>query len=79
MAGTWMPNMQAAYQLHEIGIAHSIKSMKAIAHRQALRHLLGHMFFGESMFSLCSNASKVAFITQQDLRGAGVNLIIPGR
>lgn len=79
VAGTWITeDMQAAYQkLHEIGIAHSIEVYEGNQLIGGLYGiLLGHMFFGESMFSLCSNASKVAFIAlNRTCAGAGVNLI----
>lgn len=65
--GTWITEeMQAAYiELHHCGIAHSIET------RDAQGTLIGGfygvgiggIFFGESMFSLHTNASKVA-ITQ---------------
>lgn len=61
--GTWItPEMRAAYvELHRLGIAHSIETW----HRDELVGGLygvqvGAVFFGESMFSRCSDASKVA-------------------
>lgn len=64
--GTWITNeMEEAYiSLHKHGIAHSIEAW-------ADNHLvgglygvsLGKAFFGESMFSLTTDASKVAFAT----------------
>lgn len=61
--GTWIsPQMQAAYRrLHELGYAHSVESWKD---GQLVGGLYGvaldRVFFGESMFSRMSDASKVA-------------------
>ncbi|MCB1553921.1 MAG: leucyl/phenylalanyl-tRNA--protein transferase [Xanthomonadales bacterium] len=61
--GTWITaDMRAAYrQLHDEGFAHSIEVWRD---RQLIGGIygvaLGRMFFGESMFSLAPNASKVA-------------------
>ena len=63
--GTWITDdMIAAYcKLNELGIA---KSVEVWENDQLVGGLygvdLGHVFCGESMFSLVSNASKVAFI-----------------
>ncbi len=61
--GTWITgDMQQAYvDLHHLGHAHSIE----VYHRQTLVGglygvCLGQVFFGESMFSLRSDASKIA-------------------
>ena len=65
-SGTWITNdMVDAYcQLHKLGTA---KSVEVWQNNQLVGGLygvdLGHVFCGESMFSLVSNASKVAFIT----------------
>lgn len=65
--GTWItPEMQTAYiQLHELGVAHSAeaynKNGELVGGLYGLA--IGSCFFGESMFSLESNASKAAFIT----------------
>jgi leucyl/phenylalanyl-tRNA--protein transferase len=65
--GTWItPEMQAAYTLlHELGVAHSVeaynKNGDLVGGLYGLA--IGSCFFGESMFSLESNASKAAFIT----------------
>ena len=56
--------MQDAYlRLHELGLAHSVE-VREDGHLVGGLYgvLLGNMFFGESMFSLQANASKVAFI-----------------
>lgn len=62
--GTWISEeiIKAYTELHQIGYAHSVE-----AYREG--HLVGGLygvsisgaFFGESMFSIESNASKVAF------------------
>lgn len=64
--GTWITNeMQAAYiRLHEMGLAHSAECWR---HGELVGGLygvsLGACFFGESMFTDVSDASKVAFAT----------------
>lgn len=63
--GTWItPEMQTAYcQLHDEYIAHSVEVWE---HGELVGGLygiaMGQLFFGESMFSLRDNASKVALI-----------------
>ncbi len=62
--GTWIsPDMMAAYiRLHELGWAHSVE---VYAEGELIGGLyglaIGRMFYGESMFSRRSNASKIAF------------------
>lgn len=64
--GTWISDeMVTAYcKLHELGFA---KSIEVWQNDQLVGGLygvdLGHVFCGESMFSLVSNASKVAFVS----------------
>ncbi|MEO6539493.1 MAG: leucyl/phenylalanyl-tRNA--protein transferase [Ferruginibacter sp.] len=63
--GTWIsPAMQKAYnKLHELGYAHSAETWlngELVGGLYGIR--LGNIFFGESMFSLKTNASKFAFI-----------------
>ena len=63
--GTWItPAVQYAYtQLHELGYAHSAEAWmngELVGGLYGIR--LGNIFFGESMFSKVSNASKFAFI-----------------
>ena len=63
--GTWItPAVQQAYtQLHELGYAHSAEAWmngELVGGLYGIR--LGNVFFGESMFSKVSNASKFAFI-----------------
>lgn len=72
---TWITDdMQTAYtQLHEKGYAHS---MEVWQNQQLVGGLygvcLGNVFFGESMFSRVSDASKVAFV---HLAAMGFDLI----
>ena len=63
--GTWItPAVQQAYtQLHQLGYAHSAEAWmngELVGGLYGIR--LGNIFFGESMFSKVSNASKFAFI-----------------
>jgi len=64
--------MQAAYtQLHTLGYAHSVEAWQDNRLVGGLYGVaLGKMFYGESMFSRVSDASKVAMVTlaQQLLR-----------
>jgi leucyl/phenylalanyl-tRNA--protein transferase len=63
--GTWITReMQKAYiALHELGYAKSVEVWHEDRLVGGLYGIdLGHIFTGESMFSLVSNASKVAFI-----------------
>ncbi len=68
--GTWITaDMQQAYQsLHKLGYAHSVEVwQRDIDGEQSLVGglygvALGTMFFGESMFSLIPDVSKLAFI-----------------
>lgn len=77
--GTWITNeMKAAYMnLHKLGYAHSAevwKEGKLVGGLYGVR--LGKVFFGESMFSKQSNASKYAFIKYvEQLKMEGVELI----
>lgn len=63
--GTWIvPEMQRAYMhLHNLGFAHSVEVWQDEELVGGLYGVsLGRAFFGESMFSLASNASKTAFV-----------------
>lgn len=63
--GTWITgDILAAYmKLHELGFAHSVEARKEGQLVGGLYGVsLGKCFFGESMFSLESGASKMAFI-----------------
>lgn len=77
--GTWITaDMKAAYtRLHEQGYAHSAEAWQAGALVGGLYGIrIGKAFFGESMFSKASNASKFAFINYVEwLRQDGVQLI----
>jgi leucyl/phenylalanyl-tRNA--protein transferase len=62
--GTWITSpMQAAYrELHKRGVAHSVEVWKNGELVGGLYGLaMGRLFFGESMFSHASNASKAGF------------------
>ena len=62
--GTWISHeMKAAYiHLHELGWAHSVETYVEGDLVGGLYGLaIGRMFYGESMFSHRSNASKIAF------------------
>jgi leucyl/phenylalanyl-tRNA--protein transferase len=64
--GTWItPEMIDAYcALHEAGFAHSVESWwEGLLAGGIYGVSLGRAFFGESMFTQVSNASKVAFFT----------------
>jgi len=64
--GTWItPAIKRSYtMLHQMGIAHSVEVWR---HGELVGGLygvaLGRVFFGESMFSRASDASKVGFAT----------------
>jgi len=63
---TWIHNeMIAAYmQLHQAGYAHSVECWQNDELVGGIYGVsIGKMFFGESMFSFTSNASKVALVT----------------
>ena len=64
--GTWITtNMIEAYTaLHRQGYAHSVELWNSQNHLVGGIYgvLIGRMFFGESMFSFQSNASKVALV-----------------
>ncbi|RYY44815.1 MAG: leucyl/phenylalanyl-tRNA--protein transferase [Chitinophagaceae bacterium] len=77
--GTWITSeMKAAYSdLHRGGFAHSAEAWqddKLVGGLYGIR--LGKVFFGESMFSHQSNASKFAFINYvKQLHAEGIELI----
>jgi leucyl/phenylalanyl-tRNA--protein transferase len=77
--GTWISSeMLAAYtRLHELGWAHSVEVYAEGDLVGGLYGLaIGHMFYGESMFSRRSNASKVAFAHLiRQLTALGIGLI----
>lgn len=64
--GTWITTpMQNAYiKLHQIGVAHSVEVWQDGQLVGGLYGLaMGRLFFGESMFSRTTDASKVGFVT----------------
>jgi leucyl/phenylalanyl-tRNA--protein transferase len=77
--GTWITHEveKAFIKMHELGFAHSAEVWKdgeLVGGLYGIR--LGKVFFGESMFSLRSNASRFAFIKYVEvLKGEGVELI----
>lgn len=77
--GTWIvPEMLEAYcHLHDLGFAHSVECWEEETLVGGLYGVeLGRIFFGESMFSLRPDASKVAFVHLVDrLRARGCVLI----
>ena len=76
---TWITGeVRSAYtRMHELGYAHSAEAWmdgQLVGGLYGLR--LGKVFFGESMFSKVSNASKYAFIRLvRQLQAEGVALI----
>ena len=77
--GTWISEevIDAYTNLHNLGYALSAetwKNNKLVGGLYGVK--MGNIFFGESMFSLSPNASKVAFIQLvQHLKNEGVKLI----
>lgn len=76
---TWITKeMRKAYiKLHELGVAHSVEVWQQGQLVGGLYGLtIGRLFFGESMFSRVTNASKYGFIhLVHKLRDAGIALI----
>lgn len=77
--GTWLgADMRRAYAaLHRAGYAHSVETWKDGELVGGLYGVaLGRMFYGESMFSRATDASKVALVALvEELRGRGFPLI----
>jgi leucyl/phenylalanyl-tRNA--protein transferase len=77
--GTWITRrMMAAYsRLHEIGYAHSIETWMDDRLAGGLYGVsIGRVFFGESMFTRVTDASKIAFVTLvRQLAAWGIELI----
>lgn len=77
--GTWISSeiIDSYTWLHKLGVAHSVEVWqdgKLVGGLYGIS--LGRMFFGESMFSLVSNASKVGFIHLVNaLRRMGFKLV----
>ncbi len=76
---TWITDdiVNAYNQLHDLGVAHSVEVWQGKSLVGGLYGIaLGKVFFGESMFSLASNASKFGFITLvENLRQLNYQLI----
>ena len=77
--GTWITEdmIEGYSELHDLGYAHSVEVWKGKKLVGGLYGIsLGKIFFGESMFSLESNASKFGFILLvQKLKELGFRLI----
>lgn len=77
--GTWITTdiVDAYYQLHKDGYAHSVEVWQGEELVGGLYGIsLGRMFFGESMFTKVSNASKFGFISiVRALKEKGFSLI----
>ena len=77
--GTWITDEveKAYYKMHELGYAHSAEVWKENELVGGLYGIkLGKIFFGESMFSKISNASRIAFIKYViQLKEEGIELI----
>ena len=78
-SGTWITDeVEKAYtRLHELGFAHSAEVWKNNVLAGGLYGIkMGKVFFGESMFSRISNASKIVFTKYVSrLREEGTGLI----
>jgi leucyl/phenylalanyl-tRNA--protein transferase len=77
--GTWITSdiVKSYTQLHEMGIAHCAEAWQDDQLVGGLYGIkMGNVFFGESMFSKQSNASKFAFTQYvQQLQSEGIELI----
>lgn len=77
--GTWIVDemIDAYCELHESGFAHSVEAWQDERLAGGLYGVsLGRCFFGESMFTRISNASKVAFVALvEHLRALNFDLI----
>jgi len=78
-SGTWITRemIEAYCELHALGIAHSVEVWEDKVLVGGLYGLaIGTVFFGESMFSIRDNASKIAFVTLvKKLKTLGYTLI----
>lgn len=76
---TWiLEEMQAAYlELHRLGYGHSVECWQGSTLAGGLYGLrIDKVFFGESMFTRVTDASKIAFVTLvEHLKVEGVELI----
>ncbi|MEO8202566.1 MAG: leucyl/phenylalanyl-tRNA--protein transferase [Betaproteobacteria bacterium] len=77
--GTWLgPAMREAYlRLHQLGFAHSFETWRDGTLEGGLYGMaIGRMFYGESMFSRATDASKVALVgLAGELRARGFPMI----
>lgn len=77
--GTWITSemLDAYCELHALGFAHSAEAYEGDRLVGGLYGVsLGSVFFGESMFALAPDASKIAFVTlTRALRDRGIDLI----
>jgi len=77
--GTWLtPEMVQAYErLHALGLAHSVETWQGERLAGGLYGVcLGRVFFGESMFSVETDASKVALVRLiAEARARGIAVI----
>jgi leucyl/phenylalanyl-tRNA--protein transferase len=77
--GTWIVDemIDAYCMLHEAGLAHSVEAWQDRKLAGGLYGVsLGKCFYGESMFTRITNASKVAFVALvEHLRALSFNLI----
>ena len=77
--GTWLiPDMVSAYQrMHELGFAHSAEAWQGDVLVGGLYGMsLGGCFYGESMFALAPDASKIVFVALvQQLVAWGMSII----
>jgi len=77
--GTWITDEleSSLIELHHLGFAHSAEAWQDGELVGGLYGIkMGKVFFGESMFSKVSNASKFAFISLVDeLRSEGIQII----
>jgi leucyl/phenylalanyl-tRNA--protein transferase len=77
--GTWITGgmIEAYCRLHELGYAHCVEAWAGDVLAGGLYGVcLGKIFFGESMFSRVSNASKAAFLFLAEfLKNRGFDLI----
>jgi leucyl/phenylalanyl-tRNA---protein transferase len=73
--GTWIDDdmLEAYSQLHRLGFAHSVEVMDDTGTLVGGLYgvSLGRVFFGESMFSAASDASKVALVALVDILQRG--------
>lgn len=69
--------MNTFVQLHKMGVAHSVEvwqNEKLVGGLYGIK--LGKIFFGESMFSKVSNASRFGFVHYvQQLQNEGIQII----